>query len=159
MDAAFRIQAALHDRRARTLVGNWVHSFPDDAYPGPNLDWLHEMVRFFDRYLKGIDNGWEREPALVWFEREYAEPEPFPAACRAAGGRRPRPASVGRGTAGVAGASCRWSGRETLGPAPTSDRVALPPPRHRRDRAALSWGAGGTRTASPATCARTRCAG
>jgi hypothetical protein len=60
-------------------VGNWVHSFPDDAYPGPNLDWLHELVRFFDRYLKGIENGWEHEPALTWFEREYADPVPFPA--------------------------------------------------------------------------------
>ena len=37
------------------------------------------MVRFFDRYLKGVDNGWEHEPALVWYEREYADPEPFPA--------------------------------------------------------------------------------
>ena len=59
-------------------VGNWVHSYPDDAYPGPNLDWMHELVRFFDRYLKGVENGWEDEPALVWFEREYAEPEAFP---------------------------------------------------------------------------------
>ena len=33
---------------------------------------MHELVRFFDRYLKGIDNGWERRAALTWFEREYA---------------------------------------------------------------------------------------
>ena len=48
--------------------------------PGPNLDELHEIVRFFDRWLKGIPNGADEEPAVVWFEREYAEPEPFPAA-------------------------------------------------------------------------------
>ena len=48
---------ALHARRAGRIVGNWVHEFPDDAYPGPNLDWLHEMVRFFDHWLKGVDNG------------------------------------------------------------------------------------------------------
>ena len=47
--------------------------------PGPNLDELHELVRFFDRWLKGIPNGADEEPAIVWFEREYAEPEPFPA--------------------------------------------------------------------------------
>ncbi len=80
VDPALRMQARCTNVPIRTLVGNWVHSFPDDAYPGPNLDWLHELVRFFDRYLKGIENGWEAEPALVWFEHEYADPEPFPAA-------------------------------------------------------------------------------
>jgi putative CocE/NonD family hydrolase len=80
VDPAFRIQERCTNAAVRTLVGNWVHSFPDDAYPGPNLDWLHELVRFFDRYLKDVDNGWEHEPALTWFEREYAAPEPFPAA-------------------------------------------------------------------------------
>jgi putative CocE/NonD family hydrolase len=79
VDPAFRIQERCTNAAVRTLVGNWVHSFPDDAYPGPNLDWLHELVRFFDRYLKGLENGWEHEPALSWFEHEYAEPEPFPA--------------------------------------------------------------------------------
>ena len=79
VDAAFRIQERCRNAvSVRTLVGNWVHAYPDDAYPGPNLDWLHELVRFFDRYLKGVENGWEDEPALVWFEREYADPEPFP---------------------------------------------------------------------------------
>jgi hypothetical protein len=78
VDPAFRIHARCRNVPVRTLVGNWVHSFPDDAYPGPNLDWLHEMVRFFDRYLNGADNGWEREPAITWFEHEWADPEPFP---------------------------------------------------------------------------------
>lgn len=77
-DAAFRIQQRCRNAAVRTLVGNWVHSFPDDAYPGPNLDWLHELVRFFDRHLKDRDNGWDEEPALVWYEREWAAPEPFP---------------------------------------------------------------------------------
>jgi putative CocE/NonD family hydrolase len=80
VDPAFRIQERCRAVPVRTLVGNWAHSFPDSAYPGPNLDWLHELVRFFDRYLKGIDNGWEHEPPLIWFEHEYAAPEPFPAA-------------------------------------------------------------------------------
>ena len=53
------------------LIGNWVHSFPDSAYPGPNLDWLHEMTRFFDYWLKGIDNGVMDEPPLTIFLREY----------------------------------------------------------------------------------------
>jgi hypothetical protein len=64
----------------RSLIGNWVHAYPDDAYPGPNLDWYHEMVRFFDRWLKGVDNGVMDEPGFVVFRHEYAPPEAFPAA-------------------------------------------------------------------------------
>ena len=73
----------MHERCSaprRSLIGNWVHSYPDDAYPGPNLDWLHEMVRFFDHWLKGIDNGVMDEPGFVVFRHEYAPPEPFPQA-------------------------------------------------------------------------------
>ena len=62
----------------KSLIGNWVHSYPDDAYPGPNLDWYHELVRFFDHWLKGIDNGVMDEPGFVVFRHEYAPPEPFP---------------------------------------------------------------------------------
>jgi len=80
VDPAFRIQERCTNASVRTLVGNWVHSFPDEAYPGPNVDWLDELVRFFDRYLKDVDNGWERAPAITWMERAYAPPEPFPAA-------------------------------------------------------------------------------
>jgi putative CocE/NonD family hydrolase len=79
VDAALRIQQHARAPR-RALIGNWIHSFPDDAYPGPNLDWLHESVRFFDRWLKGIENGWEDEPAVELFRHEFAPPEPFPAA-------------------------------------------------------------------------------
>ena len=77
VDAAFRMQKSL-TAPSRTIVGNWVHGLPSSATPGPNLDELHEMVRFFDRWLKGIENGADAEPAITWFEREYAEPEPFP---------------------------------------------------------------------------------
>ena len=62
----------------RAIVGNWSHEYPDDGYPGPNLDWLHEMVRFFDRWLKDEPNGADDEAALTWFERDWAPPEPFP---------------------------------------------------------------------------------
>lgn len=80
VDAAFRMQERCVNARRRTLVGNWVHSFPDDAYPGPNLNWYEELLRFFDRHLRDADNGWDDEPALTWFERGCAPPEPFPAA-------------------------------------------------------------------------------
>ena len=62
----------------RAIIGNWVHALPSAAYPGPNLDWLHEMVRFFDYWLKEIDNGVMDEPMLTYLRREYTEPAAFP---------------------------------------------------------------------------------
>jgi putative CocE/NonD family hydrolase len=80
VDAALRIQARCTSAAGRrTIVGPWVHGLPDHAYPGPNIDWLHELVRWFDRWLKGVENGVEHEPALTWFEREFTPPERFPA--------------------------------------------------------------------------------
>jgi putative CocE/NonD family hydrolase len=78
VDPALRMLERCVRAPRKALVGNWVHDFPDTAYPGPNLDWLHELVRFFDHWLKGIDNGVMEEPALTFFRRDYAPPEPFP---------------------------------------------------------------------------------
>ncbi|MCB9134467.1 MAG: CocE/NonD family hydrolase [Anaerolineales bacterium] len=62
----------------KALIGNWTHTLPHNGYPGPNVDWMHEMVRFFDYWLKGIENRVMDEPALTTFRREYTPPAPFP---------------------------------------------------------------------------------
>ncbi|HLF26258.1 MAG TPA: CocE/NonD family hydrolase [Anaerolineae bacterium] len=74
-----RMQTQCVNAPRKALIGNWVHSTPDSAYPGPNLDYLHEMDRFFEYWLKGIDNGVMDEPPLTIFRREYTPPEAFPA--------------------------------------------------------------------------------
>src|SRR5512146_446263 len=75
VDAALRIQARCTAAAGRrTIVGPWVHGLPDHAYPAPNIDWLHELVR----WLKGIDNGIEHEPPVTWFQRDPTPPERFP---------------------------------------------------------------------------------
>jgi putative CocE/NonD family hydrolase len=79
VDAALRMQA-LCTAPSRTIVGNWVHDMPAEATPGPNLDELHEMVRFYDRWLRGRGSDEQPDPPLTWFERDYAPPEPFPKA-------------------------------------------------------------------------------
>jgi putative CocE/NonD family hydrolase len=154
VDAAFRMQAQC-TAPTRTLVGNWVHGWPSSANPGPNLDELHEVVRFFDHWLKGEPNGAEGEPALVWFERDYAEPEAFPVAWpgrwrattayphpetrvgtwRFAGGSLPLVGSLVAEEDG-AGAGSRAEAA-TAGIDRYRHRPAL------GTRAALSWGAGG----------------
>ena len=56
---------ALHGAARGRSSATGSTTYPDDAYPGPNVDWHHEMVRFFDHWLKGVDNGVMDEPALV----------------------------------------------------------------------------------------------
>ncbi len=80
VDAALRMLERCTNAPRRALIGNWVHSYPDLAYPGPNVDWRHEMLRFLDHWLKGIDNGVMDEPPLVVYRHEWAAPEPFPEA-------------------------------------------------------------------------------
>jgi putative CocE/NonD family hydrolase len=79
VDAAVRMQARCTAAVARrTIVGPWVHGLPDHAYPGPNIDWLRELVRWFDRFCKDEPNGVDAEPALTWFQRNPTPPERFP---------------------------------------------------------------------------------
>ncbi|TCL01217.1 hypothetical protein BXY66_2529 [Shimia isoporae] len=49
------------------LIGPWNHKYPHFAWPGPQIDFLGEMLRWWDRWLKGIDNGAEDLPDMrVW---------------------------------------------------------------------------------------------
>ncbi|MFO7789582.1 MAG: CocE/NonD family hydrolase, partial [Bacteroidales bacterium] len=53
----------------RGLVGPWGHKYPHHGSPGPKIDFLEETVLWWDRWLKGIDNGIEKEPGLrVWMQ-------------------------------------------------------------------------------------------
>lgn len=147
VDAAFRMQERC-SAPSRTIVGNWVHSLPASAAPGPNLDELHEMARFFDRWLNGVANGADLEPPLVWFEREYAEPEPFPASLPGrwrAAEAFPHPA-VAIGAWSFAAGERPLIGR-LLGQGQGGGRAEdFESFRHRPTigtRASLSWGAGG----------------
>ena len=49
------------------IVGPWVHQYPHTAVPGPQVGFLQEAVRWWDRWLKGVENGAEHDPAYrVW---------------------------------------------------------------------------------------------
>jgi predicted acyl esterase len=47
----------------RLMMGPWKHAFPDIALDGPCAA-LHEIERWFDRWLKGEKNGVEDEPPV-----------------------------------------------------------------------------------------------
>ena len=46
------------------IVGPWVHQYPHTAVPGPQVGFLDEALRWWDRWLKGIENGAENDPAM-----------------------------------------------------------------------------------------------
>lgn len=51
------------------LIGPWLHDIPHVAQPGPQIDHLREMLRWWDYWLKGIPNGIMAEPKLtVWVQ-------------------------------------------------------------------------------------------
>jgi uncharacterized protein len=55
------------------LIGPWGHTYPDQAVPGPPIGFLQESLRWWDRWLKGSENGIEREPRLLaWMTEPFA---------------------------------------------------------------------------------------
>ena len=144
VDAALRMQARC-TAPSRAIVGNWVHEMPAAATPGPNIDELHEMVRFFDRWLRGVADE-ASDPPLTWFERDYAPPEPFPTSWPGrwrSAGAFPHPSAELR-TWPFAPGSLPLAGRLRLEPAEPAEAF-VERYRHRATtgtQAGLSWGAG-----------------
>ncbi len=60
----------------RLIQGPWAHASTETSLPGPNIDLVPEMVRWWDRWLKQEDNGVDREPAIVLFARRSTRPAP-----------------------------------------------------------------------------------
>ena len=58
----------------RLLAGPWSHADVETSRPGPNLDLDREMARWWDRWLRGEDNGVDREPPIVAFVRRPVTP-------------------------------------------------------------------------------------
>ena len=60
----------------RLLFGPWSHMSPRLSMPGPRIDHVPEMIRWWNRWLRGEDNGIDREPPVVVFARRPTRPEP-----------------------------------------------------------------------------------
>ncbi|HEX6231263.1 MAG TPA: CocE/NonD family hydrolase [Actinomycetota bacterium] len=60
----------------RLLAGPWAHASVETSSPGPNIDLVPEMVRWWDRWLKGVDDGVDREPPITLFVRRPTPPAP-----------------------------------------------------------------------------------
>jgi uncharacterized protein len=72
-NSVFRLLANL-DVPRKGLIGPWSHKYPHLGFPGPAIGFLQEALRWWDRWLKGIDTGVERDPMLRVYMQSYVPP-------------------------------------------------------------------------------------
>jgi predicted acyl esterase len=59
----------------RAAMGPYEHHWPDNGVPGPNYEWRHEAVRWWDHWLKDRDTGIMEDAPLAVFVREGHGPD------------------------------------------------------------------------------------
>ncbi|WP_259338545.1 CocE/NonD family hydrolase, partial [Clavibacter phaseoli] len=92
-DAVLRLVENLSSP-AKGIIGPWSHQYPDRGLaPGPSIGFLQETLRWWDRWLKGVDTGVEADPALRAFVSDSEPPAAAPP-------RRTASCSPGRPAAG-----------------------------------------------------------
>lgn len=90
----------------RVLIGPWPHAAVETCQPGPNIDLVPEMLRWWDRWLKGVDTGVDREPPITVYAQRSTPPDPTRAEVRGAWRFEPTwpPARLEPATLGLADA-------------------------------------------------------
>ena len=68
-----RLMAGLKVPR-RGIIGPWVHIYPHDGVPAPAMGFLQDALRWWDRWLKGTQNGIDKEPVLRAWMQESVRP-------------------------------------------------------------------------------------
>ena len=61
---------------AKMLIGPWNHTFPHNAVPGPAIEWRADAIRWWDHWLKGVQNGIMSEPPVTVYVRDWYAPDP-----------------------------------------------------------------------------------
>ncbi|MFW5960553.1 MAG: CocE/NonD family hydrolase [Chitinivibrionales bacterium] len=56
------------------LIGPWGHKYPHLGGPGPVIDFLNEALKWWNRWLKGMDNGIDKEPLLTAWMQDSVSP-------------------------------------------------------------------------------------
>ena len=72
-NTALKLMAGLKVPR-RCLIGPWAHGYPHVATPGPQIGFLQDCLRWWDRWLKGIENGIDKEPMIRLWQQDMAPP-------------------------------------------------------------------------------------
>ena len=90
--------------KAKAILGPWVHKYPHFAWPKPRMDFHAVAIRFWDCWLKGVENGAETDPQVTAYILDAPRPAPR------------READPGRWIA-----VDRWSGARTRNLHPTAE--------------------------------------
>ncbi|WP_299621247.1 CocE/NonD family hydrolase [Pelagibius sp.] len=72
-DTPFRIAQRLKGP-LKVLMGPWAHLYPHEGAPGPKVDFVAEVIRFWDHWLKGEDSGLMDEPPLRFWMSDGVRP-------------------------------------------------------------------------------------
>jgi uncharacterized protein len=64
-----RVPAPVH-----AWLGPWNHDWPNTSIYGPRVEWRDQAVRWFDHWLRGVDNGVEHEPRLIFYQQHSHPP-------------------------------------------------------------------------------------
>lgn len=59
----------------KAVIGPWPHAWPDNGVPGPNYEWRHEVIRWWDYWLKGKNTLIMDEPRFAVFVRDSHLPD------------------------------------------------------------------------------------
>ena len=61
---------------SKLLFGPWSHMALESSIPGPHMNSIPMMLRWWDRWLKDDRNGVDEEPRVQVFMRRHTTPEP-----------------------------------------------------------------------------------
>jgi len=59
---------------AKGIIGPWVHKYPHFAVPEPRIGFLQEALRWWDKWLKGIETGVENDPDMRTYLMDGVRP-------------------------------------------------------------------------------------
>lgn len=62
--------------KSKALVGPWIHKYPHFAWPKPRADFHDEAIRWWNRWLRGEENGAENLPQVRAYVMEAIRPAP-----------------------------------------------------------------------------------
>jgi len=74
VNASLRWMAQLRGPK-KLIMGPWPHTPPDVATPGPQIDYLHEMTRWWKQWLADERTGIMDEPPIVVYVQHYRRPD------------------------------------------------------------------------------------
>lgn len=59
----------------KAIIGPWNHTFPNDAEPGPQIEWRDQALRWWDYWLKNRNTGIMNDPPLSIYIQDWHPPD------------------------------------------------------------------------------------